>query len=71
MTTHEFLNDDRTQQRIAFDYGVTAEFDMAADRCRVTGVDGFSGDWETPAGELGWYPCVEGEFEWVDWTPDM
>ncbi|MFM1550455.1 MAG: hypothetical protein ACKJSG_13715 [Lentisphaeria bacterium] len=70
MISHEFLNDERTQQRVAFANGVTAEFDMAADLCRVTGVDGFSGDWETPAGELGWYPVVEGEFEGIDWIPD-
>ncbi len=69
MTSHQFLNDGRTQHRITFANGVTADFDMATGRCRVIGVDGFSGDWETPAGELGWYPCVEGEFEGVEWTP--
>ena len=55
MTSHRFLSDDRKQQRIEFDNGIWAEFDMGRDMCRVGGIEGFSGDWETPAGDLGPY----------------
>lgn len=48
MTTHEFLNSDRTLQRTRFANGVTAEFDMARGLCRIHGVRGFSGEWEKP-----------------------
>ena len=58
MTAHKFLSADHQLQRIEFANGVTAEFHMAKDLCRVQGVDGFSGDWETPAGHLGDYPCL-------------
>ena len=69
MTAHAFLSGDRKQQRVEFANGVTAEFDMAKDLCRVQGVEGFSGDWEKPAGDLGWYPCLTGEFDGVTWRP--
>ncbi len=48
MTSHEFLNERRTWQRVRFSNGVEAEFDMEEGLCRVSGVDGFSGDWEQP-----------------------
>ena len=48
MTNHQFLNDDRTLQRIEFANGVVAEFDLAKGLFRVEGIDGFTGDWETP-----------------------
>ena len=48
MTSHEFLNERRTWQRVRFSNGVEAEFDMEGGLCRVSGVDGFSGDWEQP-----------------------
>jgi hypothetical protein len=48
MVSHQFLSSDRTAQRIEFENGVAAEFDMAGNRLRVTGVPGFSGEWETP-----------------------
>lgn len=56
MTGHEFLSADRKQQRITFANGVSADLDMATGKCRVAGVDGFSGDWEMPAGDIGPYP---------------
>ena len=52
--------------RVAFANGATAELDLAGNRCRVSGVEGFSGEWEAPAGELGYYPCKVGEFEPVE-----
>ena len=55
MTAHQFLSDDRKLQRIEFANGVWAEFDMARNLCRVSGVDGFSGDWEEPCEYLGAY----------------
>ena len=48
MNSHEFLNPERTLQRIRFANGVTAEFDMEKGKCRIQGVPGFSGDWEKP-----------------------
>ena len=60
MTSHRFLSDDRRQQRIEFDNGIWAEFDMGRDMCRVGGIEGFSGDWETPAGDLGPYAPIQG-----------
>lgn len=48
ITSHEFLNADRTLQRIRFDNAVTAEFDFVKGLCRVQGVEGFSGEWEKP-----------------------
>ena len=69
MTAHRFLSKDRRQQRVEFANGVTAEFDMAKNLCRVKGVEGFSGDWESPAGDLGWYPCLRDEFDKVTWRP--
>jgi len=52
MTSHRFLSEDRTQQRTEFANGVNAEFNMAANRFRVEGVDGFTGDWESPPENL-------------------
>ena len=40
MISHQFLNDERTLQRI--------EFDVAEGNFRVDGVPGFSGEWERP-----------------------
>ena len=51
MTSHEFLSPDRSGQRVVFANGAGAEFDMTANRYRVTGVAGFHDDWE-PAPEL-------------------
>ena len=48
MVSHQFLCPDRTQQRIEFADGVAAEFNMAANQFRVIGIEGFSGQWETP-----------------------
>lgn len=48
MLSHEFLSADRKQQRIRFANGVVAEFDMATNRLRVSGVAGFTGEWERP-----------------------
>jgi hypothetical protein len=48
MTSHEFLNPARTLQRVRFANGVSAEFDMARVLLKVSGVPGFSGDWEEP-----------------------
>jgi hypothetical protein len=62
MLTHEFLSTDRKKQRIEFANGVSAEFDMAAGTCRVVGVPDLTGEWESPAGDLGSYPCRKGEF---------
>ncbi len=53
MTSHQFLADDRDMQRIEFANGVTAEFDMKNNLCRVNGVEGFTGQWQTPAEDLG------------------
>jgi hypothetical protein len=47
MLSHEFLSADRRQQRVVFANGVVVELDFAADRYRVQGVEGFTGDWET------------------------
>ena len=55
MTSHKFLSDDRKLQRIEFANGIWAEFDMAKNLCRVSGVEGFSGDWEKPCEYLGAY----------------
>ncbi|MCH2694264.1 MAG: hypothetical protein MK025_06055 [Acidobacteriia bacterium] len=48
MVSHEFLNQERTLQKIQYSNGVRAEFDMNKGLCRIYGVDGFSGDWEKP-----------------------
>ena len=60
MTAHRFLSADRKLQRIEFANGVWAEFDMAKNLCRVSGVDGFSGDWEEPCAYLGAYRSSPG-----------
>ena len=48
MSTHEFLNDDRTLQRLEYANGVTAEFDLAQGRFRVVGVEGIGEEWQEP-----------------------
>ena len=48
MTNHQFLNPQRTVQRVEFAGGIVADFDLEKGFFRVQGVDGFSGDWETP-----------------------
>jgi hypothetical protein len=48
MLSHQFLNSERTLQRVEFANGVKAEFDMKEGLCKVEGVSGFSGDWENP-----------------------
>jgi hypothetical protein len=48
MTTHAFLNEERTLQKVTFANGVTAEFDFSRGLLRVQGVEGFSGEWEKP-----------------------
>lgn len=48
MTSHRFLNPERSLQRLRFDNGVTAEFDFSGGLCRIQGVEGFSGEWEKP-----------------------
>ena len=48
MTSHQFLNPQRTLQRVEFANGVVADFDLKEGLFRVTGVDGFTGDWEEP-----------------------
>ena len=48
MVSHEFLSADRKKQRIKFANDVVAELDMAENKLRISGVDGFSGEWESP-----------------------
>jgi len=48
MTSHQFLNDQRTLQRVEFANGVTADFDLQRGLFCVQGVQGFTGDWEKP-----------------------
>ena len=48
MLSHEFLSADRQQHRVTFANGVVAEFDMNANRFRIQGAEGFTGEWETP-----------------------
>jgi len=48
MTSHQFLNAERTLQRVEFANGVTGDFDLADGRFCIHGVLGFSGDWEEP-----------------------
>jgi hypothetical protein len=48
MTSHQFLNDAGTLQRVEFANGVAGDFDLAEGRFRIEGVAGFSGDWEEP-----------------------
>ncbi len=48
MTRHQFLNDDRTLQRVEYANGVTADFDLAEGRFRVQGVEGIEEDWQEP-----------------------
>ncbi len=52
MTSHRFVSEDRKRHRIEFANGVIAELDMAANRYRIQGADGFTGDWETPPEDL-------------------
>ena len=48
MVSHEFLNSERSLQCVRYANGVSAEFDMQRQLCRITGVRGFNGDWEKP-----------------------
>ena len=48
MISHRFLSSDWKQHRVEFANGVAAEFDTAANRMRIKGIPGFSGDWEEP-----------------------
>jgi len=48
MVAHAFLDADRRVHRIAFANGVSAELDMGTGLMKVTGVEGFAGDWEEP-----------------------
>lgn len=48
MASHEFLSSDHTMQRVTFENGISAEFDMAENRFRVTGQKESGGAWETP-----------------------
>lgn len=48
MTNHQFLNASRSLQRIEFAGGIIADFDLVKGQFRVQGIDGFTGDWETP-----------------------
>jgi hypothetical protein len=48
MTSHQFLNGDRTLQRVEYANGAAAEFDLAQGRFRVQGVDGIQEDWQAP-----------------------
>jgi len=48
MASHQFLSPDRTMQRVEFDNGIAAEFNIADNRFRVVGLKGFSGNWEAP-----------------------
>ena len=48
MTSHQFLNAERTRQRIEFANGVIADFDLAEGMFRVKGVEEFTGDWQRP-----------------------
>ena len=48
MTSHQFLNEDRTLQRVEFANGVVVDFNLEKGLLRVKGVEGFTGDWEEP-----------------------
>ncbi len=48
MTSHQFLDGDRTRQRVEYANGVSAEFDLAQGRFRVQGVDGIEEGWQEP-----------------------
>ena len=48
MSRHQFLNDERTLQRVEYANGVTADFDLAEGRFRVQGVEGISEEWLDP-----------------------
>ena len=48
MTSHRFLNDNHTLQRVEFANGVVGDFDLADGRFRIQSVPGFSGEWEQP-----------------------
>ena len=58
MVSHQFLSDDRKQHRVKYANGITAEFDMSQNLCRIEGVDAFTGEWEPPADDLGSYPIA-------------
>ena len=48
MTAHQFLAPDRTHQRVEFENGVAAEFDLSANRFRIAGAAGLEESWQTP-----------------------
>ena len=48
MTAHQFLAPDRTHQRVEFENGVAAEFDLSANCFRIAGEAGLEESWQTP-----------------------
>ena len=48
MSSHRFLSDDRTLQRVEYANGVAVEFDLNEGRFRVQGIDGIAEDWQRP-----------------------
>ncbi len=58
-TDHRFFDDDHKLHRIEFANGVWAQFNTAENLCRVSGVEGFSGEWEEPCAYLGPYRLGE------------
>lgn len=48
MTSHRFLNDDRSLQRVEYANGAAVEFDLTEGRFRVLGIDGIAEDWQLP-----------------------
>ena len=41
-------NQDEILERVEFAGGISADFDLVKGQFRVQGIDGFTGDWETP-----------------------
>ena len=70
LTSHRFLDDDMTKHRIEFANGVWAELDTANNLCRVSGVEGFSGQWEPPSEYLGAYLAPAGSDLSTDDEPE-
>ena len=48
MLAHSFPSGDYTKHRVEFATGIGLHLDMATNRFRVEGVEGFSGQWEKP-----------------------
>ena len=48
MTSHRFLNDDRSLQRVEYSNGAAVEFDLTEGRFRVLGIDGIAEEWQLP-----------------------